>query len=100
MFWLIARTNPRGPQYYRITPSNIDRGNCIVFDEMPGILVSYSEHDTDTAIRQIFTHNALPVKECMCNPPEVTGQESVILHRLWSIAGHRFPVCPQSEKAS
>lgn len=62
-------TNPGGPQYYRIMPRTTSSGTDIVFDALPGTPVAYSEHDTDTAIRQLLSHNTLPVKECMCNPP-------------------------------
>jgi hypothetical protein len=55
--------------FYKIEPEIRHNYKAITFQySMP--LVSFSEHDTDTIIHQLFSHKKhLNIFECMCNPP-------------------------------
>lgn len=55
--------------FYTTGRRELSRENNVVFNYMSSI-PDFGEHDTDTAIHQIFSRNEnLGVFECLCNPP-------------------------------
>lgn len=57
------------PLYFPISPARMRMNSQLIFSAFGGICTTFSEHDTDTALRQLLRHNNLDIKECICNPP-------------------------------
>lgn len=62
-------SHPDSPLYYHIIPVGINIGERVAFGAFETTCAEFSEHDTDTSIRQIFRHNNFGIQECLCNPP-------------------------------
>lgn len=55
--------------FFKTNTKRLENSESVKFAHQKPI-IEYSEHDTDTAIHQIFTHKErMGVFECLCNPP-------------------------------
>lgn len=79
--------------FFKTNTKRLENSESVKFAHQKPI-IEYSEHDTDTAIHQIFTHKErMGVFECLCNPPG--GDWSGIIFFSNGTNEHRWTSLPR-----